>query len=156
MSKKVTDAPGYVASGNIIVLTHAIVKLAYTEEGEGGGLSRADMVEITAANSETIIASNPPAKMAYLRKGGNVCFFRCLYHTLSNKKWFKSLGNVRTIKSSIGLGSEAYVPVSKAFQFCDMHGIELKLKIYDGSTFSDHVSPRHDTHRYKYRKCNLS
>jgi hypothetical protein len=156
VSKKVTDAPGYVASGNIIVLTHAIIKLAYTEEGEGGGLSRADMVEITATDSETIIAANPPTSgSAYAKTVPNACLFRCLYHTLSNKKWFKSLGNVRTIKSSIGLGSEAYVPVSKAFQFCDMHGIELKLKIYDGSTFSDHVSPRHDTHRYKYRNINL-
>lgn len=158
VSKKVTDAPGYVASGNIIVLTHAIIKLAYTEEGEGGGLSRADMVEITAANSETIIASNPPSTMTYLRRGGNVCFFRCVFFALVNtvtKNWFKSLGNARTLKSSIGLGAEAYVPVSKAFQFCDMHGIELKLKVYDGTAFSDHVSPRHETTRYKYRNIKI-
>lgn len=155
VSKKITDAPGYVSSGNIIVLTHAIVKLAYTEEGEGGGLSRADMVEITAANSETIIAANPPAKMPYAQKTPNACLFRCLYHQLNNKKWFKSLGSVRSLKSSVGVGEAAYVPVSKAFEFCDRHGIELKLKIYDGAAFTDHVSPRHDMHRYKYRNINL-
>ena len=116
------------------------------------------MVEITAANSETIIASNPPSTMTYLRRGGNVCFFRCVFFALVNtvtKNWFKSLGNARTLKSSIGLGAEAYVPVSKAFQFCDMHGIELKLKIYDGTAFSDHVSPRHETIRYKYRNIKI-
>lgn len=154
-SKKLTDAPGYVASGNIIVLTHAIVKLAYTREAEGGALSRADMVEITAANSETIIAANPPAKNLCGQKTPNACLFRCLYHALSNKKWFKSLGSVKKLKSSIGLGDAAYVPVTKAFEFCDRHAIELKLKIYDGASFTDHVSPRHDTTRYKYLDIDL-
>lgn len=155
-SKKLTDAPGYVASGNIIVLTHAVVKLAHVEEGEGGGLSRTDIVEITAAaDKTTIIAANPPAKMPYAQKTANACLFRCLYHQLNNKKWFKSLGSVRNLKSSVGVSDGDYVPVSKAFEFCDRHGIELKLKIYDGASFTDHVSPRHDTHRYKYRNINI-
>jgi hypothetical protein len=154
VSKKVTDAPGYVASGNIIVLTHAIVKLAYTREAEGGALSRADMVEITTSTGERFIAANPPTTgSAYAKNVPNACLFRCLHHSIVGKKgkdWFKSLGPVRNIKSSIGLNNEAYVPVSKAFEFCDRNGIELKLKIFDGSTLTDHVSPRHDTTRYKY------
>lgn len=154
-SKKLIDAPGYIASGNIIVLTHAIVKLAHVEEAEGGALSRADTVEITASDNTTIIAANPPAKMPYARKTPNACLFRCLYHALSNKKWFKALGSVKMLKSSVGVGEAAYVPVSKAFEFCDRHGIELKLKIYDGASFTDHVSPRHDVHRYKYLNINL-
>lgn len=157
MSKKVTSHPGYIPFGNIITLTHAVVKLAYVEEGEGGALSRADIVEITSSQDKsTIIAANPPAKMPYGRNASNACLFRCLYHQLANKKWFKSLGSVRTLKSSIGIAdAAAYVPVSKAFEFCDRHGIELKLKVYDGSTFTDIVSPRHASHRYKYRNLNL-
>lgn len=155
-SKKVTDGPGYVVSGNIIVLTHAIVKLAYTQEGEGGALSRADMVEIRTIEGERFIAANPPTSgSSYARKTPNACFFRCLHHAIYNKKWFKSLGSVRSLKSSINLFDDGYVPVSKAFEFCDRHGIELKLKIYDGSTLTDHVSPRHATIRYKYLNIKL-
>jgi hypothetical protein len=159
VSKKVTDAPGYVASGNIIVLTHAIVKLAYTREAEGGALSRANMIEITTSTGERFIAANPPTTAsAYAKNVPNACLFRCLHHAIAGKKgkdWFKSLGPVRNLKSSIGINNEAYVPVSKAFEFCDRNGIELKLKIYDGSTLTDHVSPRHDTTRYKYLDIKL-
>lgn len=153
-SKKLTDAPGYVASGNIIVLTHAIVKLAYTREAEGGALSNLDKVEITTSTGELFIAANPPTgNSAYARNVPNACLFRCLYHAITgakDKKWFKSIGTVKNLKASVGVGDDGYVTVSKAFEFCDRNGIELKLKIFDGSTLTDHVSPRHDTTRYKY------
>jgi len=156
-SKKMIDAPGYVNSGNIIVLTDAVVKLAYVEEGEGGALSRADMIEIITTE-ETILAANPPASMPYAKKSPNACFFKCLYHLIHDKKWFKSLGSVRNLKTSIGISdSAAYVPISKAFQFCDRHGIELKLKVYNGSTFEDAVSRFHSDRlaRYKYRNISM-
>jgi ribosomal protein L37AE/L43A len=84
VSKKVTDAPGYVASGNIIVLTHAIVKLAYTREAEGGALSRANMIEITTSTGERFIAANPPTTAsAYAKNVPNACLFRCLHHAIA-------------------------------------------------------------------------
>lgn len=155
VSKKMLDAPGYVNSGNIIVLTEAVVKLAYVQEGEGGGLAHSDMLEITDTNGKLIIAANPPARMEYARKTPNACFFRCLYYSIHNKKWLKSLGSVRVLKGSIGLTDEEYVPVSKGFEFCDRHNIELKLKIYDGTTFTDVLSPNHATTRYKFRDVRL-
>lgn len=159
VSKRTADEPGYVASGNIIVLTHAIVKLAYAQEAEGGAmLCKEDMIELTSTiQKQTIIAANPPKSMPYLRRAQNACFFRCLYHLLAGprKLWFKNLGSIYQIKRSIGLDAAANVPVSKAFQFCDMYDIELKLTIFDGQTFTEHVSPRHADHRYKFRDIRL-
>lgn len=159
VSKRTADEPGYVASGNIIVLTHAIVKLAYAQEAEGGAmLGKEDIVKLNAKRTEeTMLAANPPKSIRYLRNAQNVCFFRCLFHLLSGprKLWFKELGNVTHIKRSIGLDAAANVPVSKAFQFCDMHNIELKLTIFDGDYFTEHVSPRHDTNRYRFRDIRL-
>lgn len=157
VSKKLIDAPGYVNSGNIIVLTEAIVKLAYVEEGEGGALHRADMVEITAADGETIVAANPPTTLAYATKSHNACFFKCLYYLIHDKKWFKSLGSVRNLKSSLGLPNEAAcVSISKAFEFCDQHNIELKLRVYNGASFTDHVSRFHADRLDRYRYRNIA
>lgn len=159
VSKRTADEPGYVASGNIIVLTHAIIKLIHAQEAEGGAtLYRADMVELTSPDDKTtIIAANPSARMPYLRYATNACLFRCLYHQLSGprKKWFKNLGTIVAIKRSIGLSKEEPVPVSKAFQFCDMHDIELKLTVFDGTSFTQLTSPRHADHQYKFMDINL-